>query len=609
MAQSTVKLIVDAQNAINPLKKVNNATKNLSRNTDKLKNRLNKSNRAIRDSGRSATAAAGGFRTLNRSLVPLLKILAVVGATRFVFINAADIETQRKSLEVLTGSLSKTNEIIKELQDFGAVTPFKSSELIEQTKRLKAFGFETNELVDTTKRLADVAGATGADLQGIATAFGQIRAKGKLQQEENLQLLERGVDITTELKNITGLQGEAFEKAQRQGKIGADLVNQALINLTNEGGAFFKGASSQATTLNGQLSTLIDSTESLARTIGSQLSPAIKGALDLATKGVVAIEKIFSRFGDIGDIGLGNVMKAEMDAQAQATRLTKLKFGDDIRLSGFAFTDEEKAAKKFLKEQTELLKKQFIEREKLRQKSFEENEIIEQANQKQTEKTEKIIETNNAATAFNQTLDSSLFILDEAIARTDGLKEKFMEIGQGIEDGIVSGLTDAVMGTKSLAEAATGVLNRLKQQLIEVAIQRSVSGIGNFFGNALGGLFGGGGRAAPLVTDDVFNLGFDTSSLSLGGRGFAKGGRPPIGKASLVGERGPELFVPKVAGTIIPNNQIGGESVTNNIVVNVDASGTAVQGDDANANQFGEQLAAAIQAEIINQKRSGGLLN
>ena len=49
--------------------------------------------------------------------------------------------------------------------------------------------------------------------------------------------------------------------------------------------------------------------------------------------------------------------------------------------------------------------------------------------------------------------------------------------------------------------------------------------------------------------------------------------------------------------------------VVNNIVVNVDASGTDVQSDDANANQFGEQLAAAIQAEIINQKRSGGLLN
>ena len=404
MALSTVRLIVDAQIAISPLKRVNDATKNLSRNTDKLKDRLNKSNRSIRESGRAAKSASGGFATLNKSLMPLIKALAAIAAVRFVFINAADIETQRKSLEVLTGSLSKTNEIIKELQEFGAVTPFKSSELIEQTKRLKAFGFETNELVDTTKRRADVAGATGADLQGIATAFGQIRAKGKLQQEENLQLLERGVDITTELKNITGLQGEAFEKAQRQGKIGADLVNQALINLTNEGGAFFEGASSQATTLNGKLSTLIDSIESLARTIGSQLSPAIKGALDLATKGVVAIEKIFSRFTDIGDVGLGNVAKAEQKAQRDAARLTATRFGTKFKgQSVFASKEENK----FFKEQFELLKKQNIEREKLRKKSFEEITIIEQVNKKHNEGTKEITKKNDEIKKVNEDLDKT----------------------------------------------------------------------------------------------------------------------------------------------------------------------------------------------------------
>ena len=602
MAQSTVRLIVDAQNAINPLKRVNDATKNLSKNTDKLKNRLNKSNRSIRESGRAARAASGGFRTLNRSLGPLLKILAVIGATRFIFINAADIETQRKSLEVLTGSLSKTNEIIKELQDFGAVTPFKSSELIEQTKRLKAFGFETNELVDTTKRLADVAGATGADLQGIATAFGQIRAKGKLQQEENLQLLERGVDITTELKRITGLQGDAFEKAQRQGKIGADLVNQALINLTNEGGAFFKGASSQATTLDGKLSTLIDSTESLARTIGEQLSPAIKGALDLATKGVIAIENMFKRFGDIGDVGLGNVNKAEMDARRDAARLTATKFGTNFKGESVFASKEEN---KFFREQFKLLRKANIEREKLKQKSFEEVPILEEINLKQTEKTEKIIETNNAANIFNQTLDKSVFIFDEIISETDQLKEKFMEIGQGIEDGIVSGLTDAVMGTKTLAEAATGVLNNLKRKLVEVAMQRAVSGIGNFFGNALSGIFGRRKSNPFLGGPNAFTGGDSGISPLLG---FANGGRPPVGRASLVGEKGPELFVPGTAGTIIPNNKIGGSRTTNVVTVNVDASGSSVSGNNADASQLGQVIGAAVQAQLIKEKRAGGLL-
>ena len=211
MAQSTVRLIVDAQNAIRPLQQTDRITKTLANNTNKLKNRLDRSSRSFRNNGNAARGAAGGVKTFTRSIAPLLKALAVAATARFIFVQTAELETQRKSLEVLTGSLVETNQIIKELQDFGAVTPFTSSELIEQTKRLKAFGFETETLVDTTKRLANVAGATGADLEGIALAFGQIRAKGKLQREEELQLLERGVDITTELKKITGLQGEEFE--------------------------------------------------------------------------------------------------------------------------------------------------------------------------------------------------------------------------------------------------------------------------------------------------------------------------------------------------------------------------------------------------------------
>ena len=114
MAQSTVKLIVDAQNAVNPLRRVIEQTKALSKSTDRLKGRLQRSNTALRNKGRAAQSAAGGVRTLTGTLGPLLKALALIAATRFVFIQSAELETQRKSLEVLTGSLTKTNSIIQE---------------------------------------------------------------------------------------------------------------------------------------------------------------------------------------------------------------------------------------------------------------------------------------------------------------------------------------------------------------------------------------------------------------------------------------------------------------------------------------------------------------
>ena len=648
MAQSTVRLIVDAQNAIRPLQRVNEQTKALSKSTDKLKGRLDKSSKSFKNTGKSAKEASKGVKTFANALSPLIKALAIAATARFVFVKTAELETQRKSLEVLTGSLEKTNKIIEELQQFSAITPFTSSELIDQTKRLKAFGFETEELVDTTRRLAEVAGATGADLQGIATAFGQIRAKGKLQQEENLQLLERGVDITTELKRITGLQGDAFEKAQRQGKIGADLVNQALINLTNEGGKFFGGATLQAETLNGQLSTLKDNVEKLAVAIGDFLGPILKRVFKEANRVLDAINRLISsefqrdisklRFQlqiaggtkkDLENIknfvdsiptqGIDLISVDTIQSQLQGTSNKLKEVASEIsRQRPFGLTRKE--IKAFENAQKSILDK-IQELEKVRKRILNDNkknEKITKEIKKDTEGTtiaftglvpitQTFKDALGQSDSFLDAINGSAFQLSEGIfeitSEADQLKEKFMEIGQGIEDGIVSGLTDAVMGTKTLAEAATSVLNNLKRKLVEVAIQRAVSGIGNFFGNALSGIFGGGKKSSSFSGfPNAFNTSFDTGLL-----GFANGGRPPVGKASLVGEKGPKIFVPRSAGTIIPNDKIGG-GVTNVVTVNVDASGSAVSGNNADATVLGQVIGQAVQAQLIKEKRAGGLL-
>ena len=66
--------------------------------------------------------------------------------------------------------------------------------------------------------------------------------------------------------------------------------------------------------------------------------------------------------------------------------------------------------------------------------------------------------------------------------------------------------------------------------------------------------------------------------------------------------------MPRTSGTILPSVPMGGESVVNNITVSVDATGSAVSGSSADGNELGQQIAAAIQSELIKQKRVGGLL-
>ena len=139
------------------------------------------------------------------------------------------------------------------------------------------------------------------------------------------------------------------------------------------------------------------------------------------------------------------------------------------------------------------------------------------------------------------------------------------------------------MGTKTLAEAAINVLEKMRRKLIEVAIQKALAGIAG----SIGGPFGG-------FLQSMFPR--------------ANGGRVSANQPYTVGERGREVFVPTTSGTIVPNNQLGGGS-TNVINVSVDASGTEAQGDDTTSSQLGKVIGLAVQAELVKQSRAGGLLS
>jgi tape measure domain-containing protein len=170
----------------------------------------------------------------------------------------------------------------------------------------------------------------------------------------------------------------------------------------------------------------------------------------------------------------------------------------------------------------------------------------------------------------------------EQMTRQEEIAKKingaFKQIGEDIGTGITDALVGAIEGTRTLGEAAKSIINDLASSLLRLGINM-----------ALTGLFGGTKVGKFL--------------------GFANGGRPPVGKPSIVGERGPEIFVPRSAGTIIPNNKIGGSGgIVNNINVNVSAEGMQSNANEDRGKELGVALASAIQSELIKQKRPGGLL-
>jgi len=191
----------------------------------------------------------------------------------------------------------------------------------------------------------------------------------------------------------------------------------------------------------------------------------------------------------------------------------------------------------------------------------------------------------------------------------DKILEKYPLIGEaaGAAAGLITtGFESIIDGTKSAEEVFADFLNNIADMLmktaqqmiaqyIAIAIAKMFAGMGpgSSFSDFAGSITGGNPFAAGGKLDF-----FPTVSQ------FADGGRPPVGRPSIVGERGPELFVPGASGTIIPNEAMGGT----NVVVNVDASGSNAQGDGQQAKQLGAAIGAAVQAELVRQKRPGGIL-
>jgi len=286
MAVSNVQLKVDATQAVQALRQVNRASGQADTTTQQLTRSVTRSGGAMDGMSRQARSASKSVATLGNALRNLAAAASVVQAARFVFAKTAELETQTRSIQTLTGSVEQAKQIIQELQQLGAATPFTSAELIEAAKRLSAFGVAGNEVVEVTRRLGDVAGATSANLNELALVYGQVQAKGRLQGEELLQFQERGVALQAELQRMYGLTGEEFSKALSKGQISAQAVEVAIKRLTETGGRYANGATAQSDTLAGKLSTLQDSFDGLARELGRAFAPTVSQVISGITEAV-----------------------------------------------------------------------------------------------------------------------------------------------------------------------------------------------------------------------------------------------------------------------------------------------------------------------------------
>jgi tape measure domain-containing protein len=319
---------------------------------------------------------------------------------------------------------------------------------------------------------------------------------------------------------------------------------------------------------------------------GQRLDAAV-GANRSAGLAAAAGDLVNSRQAELGTI------TSQLDQQRKSVREQREDFERMVELQRTGLSPE--------------LARQAVDRERAATSETASLQVLEQQLVKDLQSKDLTAEQRvNAEAILKSTQDrlaaqpgivEGLTAEQQALERMQQSYEQKKQLVEGIANSIGGGISQAldlvINGTEnwgdSLRSIAAGVLKDIARQLLQtMVIAPIVKGITGAFGFADGGIMSGDG---PLPL-----------------RKYAGGGIASSPQLAMFGEGSmPEAYVPLPDGRRIPVAMKGGGGSTN-VTVNVDASGSQVQGDAGKGEQLGRVISQAVQSELVRQKRPGGLL-
>ena len=173
----------------------------------------------------------------------------------------AQMEQYTTTFEVFTKSAEKANEVLNDLQQMGAKTPFEFTDLADATTTLMAFGFTADEAIDSLEMLGNASQGNADKLDTITKAFARMSSSGKVSLEDLNMMIDVGFNPLQQVAENAGItMGEVYDKISK-GEISVEQVTEAMQQMTSEGGQYFGLMDAQSETLNGRLSTLSDTVQ------------------------------------------------------------------------------------------------------------------------------------------------------------------------------------------------------------------------------------------------------------------------------------------------------------------------------------------------------------
>ena len=503
---------------------------------------------------------------------------------------SAQLKLQREALRLVIADTEKFNKAQKFLQKTSKELAIPQNLITRQFTSLTASVTGAGKSVEDAQKVfeaiaAGIRGTGGSleDMRAAMVATSQVFSKGKVSAEElRQQLGERLPGAFTLFAESMNKTPAELDKALEQGKVTLDDFMAFAEHLFDKYGENAKILADSPAAAGDRLTTAM--TE-LKDNVGQLLQPIGSEFQDTFTKIVEAINPAIKSFVEFTNkLKIQSVEAQIKELEKTLNRGFKIKKPGGLITGGIPFEVDEKE-RESIKQKINLLKEQLGVLTGIK----EEQKMIVEVTEELSFGQEVFISLRNGAQEYLKSIQDV----------SKQMQDAFVNAFKGMEDALVQFVLTGKLNFKDLARSIIADITRIvvRQQLMTPLL----GGINSLFGldlklNAKGNAFGAN-AIIPYAKGGVVSQP-QLFKFSTGGSG----------KLGIMGEGGaPEAILPLKRGRS-GNLGVEASGSSNNIVVNVDASGSSVQGDNDNARQFGNVIATAIQSELIKQKRPGGLL-
>lgn len=234
------------------------------------------------------------------------------------------------ALSTILQDKSKADQLIADIVQFAAKTPFNLDDVATGAKQLLAYGSSADKVVGELSMLGDVASGLQIPIGQLIYLYGTLRTQGRAMTVDIRQFAGRGIPIYEELAKVLGVTKDQVGELVKEGKVGFKEVEQAFKNMTSEGGKFANLMENSAGTWPQRLSNIQDTLFQKMNEFGNKYKEVFEFGIGTAEDLVESLDDVISVMG--GLIAAYGAYKAALITAAVAQKA--VGFVESIRLIG-----------------------------------------------------------------------------------------------------------------------------------------------------------------------------------------------------------------------------------------------------------------------------------